>query len=74
MLKKKIKNINRGEAEKEFLSSVDSLTNDYMNFMIKNGEETKSFFENTFLGDDLTFCNEIRSAIEITINESSNEK
>ena len=54
--------------------SVDGLTNDYMNFMIKNGEETKSFFENTFLGDDLTFCNEIRSAIEITINESSNEK
>jgi len=71
---KKIKNINREEAEKEFLSSVDGLTNDYMNFMIKNGEETESFFENTFLGDDLTFCNEIRSAIEITINESSNEK
>ena len=71
---KKIKNINNKEAEKEFLSSVDSLTNDYMDFMIKNGEETKSFFENTFLGDDLTFCNEIRSAIEITINESSNEK
>ena len=70
----KVRNINREKAEKEFLSSVDSRTNDYMNFMIKNGEETKSFFENTFLGDDLTFCNEIRSAIETTINESSNEK
>ena len=71
---KKIKNINNKEAEKEFLSSVDGLTNDYMDFMIKNGDATKSFIEGTFLGDDLTFCNEIRSAIEITINESSNEK
>ena len=67
---KKIKNINNKEAEKEFLSSVDSLTNDYMDFMIKNGENKKSFIEGTFLGDDLTFCNEIRSAIEITISES----
>jgi len=45
-----------------------------MDFMIKNGETTKSFIEGTFIGDDITFCNEIRSAIEITINESSNEK
>jgi len=66
----KIKSINREEAEKEFLSSVDSRTSDYMNFMIKNGETTKSFIEGTFLGDDLTFCNEIRSAIEITISET----
>ena len=67
---KKIKNINNKEAEKEFLSSVDSHTNDYMNFMIKNGETTKSFIEGTFLGDDIAFCNEIRAAIEITISES----
>ena len=67
---KKIKNINNKEAEKEFLSSVDNLTNDYMNFMIKNGETTKSFIKETFLGDDIAFCNEIRSAIEITISES----
>ena len=68
---KKIKNINNNEAEKEFLSSVDSLTNDYMDFMIKNGEATGSFFEGTFLRDDIAYCNEIRSAIEITISESS---
>ena len=67
---KKIKNINNEKAEKEFLYSVDSLTNDYMNFMIKNGETTKSFIEGTFLGDDIAFCNEIRAAIEITISES----
>ena len=67
---KKIKNINNKEAEKEFLSSVDSLTNDYMDFMIKNGKTTESFLKGTFLGDDLNFCNDIRSAIETTISES----
>ena len=45
-----------------------------MNFMIKNGEETESFFENTFLGDDLNYCNEIRAAIETTISESNKTK
>ena len=68
---KKIKKINNIEAEKEFLSSVDNLTNDYIDFMIKNGEAKESFVKGTFLGDDIAFCNEIRSAIEITISESS---
>jgi len=68
---KKIKNINNEEAEKKFLSNVDSHTNDYMDFMMKNGKTTKSFIKGTFLGDDITFCNEIRSAIEITLKESS---
>ena len=67
---KKIKKINNLEAEKEFLSSVDNLTNEYMKFMIKNGQATDSFFKGTFLGDDLNFCNEIRAAIETTISES----
>ena len=67
---KKIHNINNKEAEQKFFSSVDNLTDDYMSFIIKNGETTKSFFEGTFLGDDLNFCNEIRSAIETTISES----
>ena len=70
----KVKNIDREVAEKEFLISVDDLTNDYMDFMRKNGVANQSFIEGTFLGDDLTFCNEIRSAIEITINESSEKK
>ena len=42
-----------------------------MNFMIKNGKTAESFIKGTFLGDDIAFCNEIRSAIEITISESS---
>ena len=66
----KVRNIDRQIAEKEFMISVDGLTNDYMNFMIKNGKATNSFFKGTFLGDDLNFCNEIRSAIETTISES----
>ena len=71
---KKIKNISNKEAEKDFLYSVDNLTNDYMKFMIKNGETTKSFIKGTFLGDDITYCNEIRSAIEITIAETKKLK
>ena len=70
---KKIKKINNKEAEKEFLSSVDSLTNDYMDFMKQNGVINQSFINGTFLGDDIAFCNEIRSAIEITISESKKQ-
>ena len=68
---KKIKNIDNKKAEKQFLSRVDSLTNDYMDFMKQNGVINQSFIKGTFLGDDITFCNEIRSAIEITLKESS---
>ena len=67
---KKINNINNNEAGKKFLSDVDSLTTDYMDFMKKNGVNNQSFIKGTFLGDDLNFCNEIRSAIETTISES----
>jgi len=67
---KKIKKINNNVAEKEFFNDVDGLTNDYMNFMRKNGAVNKSFFKGTFLGDDLNYCNEIRAAIETTILES----
>ncbi len=70
----KVKNTDRKVAEKEFVIGVGDLTNDYMDYMKKNGVINQSFIKGTFLGDDLTFCNEIRSAIEITINESSNEK
>ena len=71
---KKIKSIDHQEAEKEYFFGVEKLTNDYMDFMIKNGENTKSFIKGTFLGDDLAFCNEIRSAIEITLSESKTQK
>ena len=67
---KKIKKINNKAAEKEFLSSVDSLTNDYMDFMMQNSVINQSFVQGTCLGDDLNFCHESRSAIETTIFES----
>ena len=44
-----------------------------MDFMIKNGKTTESFLKGTFLGDDIVYCNEIRSAIEITISESKKQ-
>ena len=65
---KKIKNTTRQSAEKEFFFGVDSLTNDYMSFMRENGVINKSFFKGTFIGDDLNFCNEIRAAIENSVN------
>ena len=41
-----------------------------MDFMIQNGVINQSFIEGTFLGDDITFCNDIRSALDITISET----
>tara|TARA_B100000427_G_scaffold287202_1_gene261662 strand:+ start:304 stop:765 length:462 start_codon:yes stop_codon:yes gene_type:complete len=70
----KIKKINYKDAEKEYLSSVDVLTLDYMNFMRQNAVINQSFIEGTFLGDDIAYCNEIRSAIEITISESKKQE
>ncbi len=69
----KIKKINYKDAEKEYLNSVDTQTLDYMDFMRQNGVMNQSFIKGTFLGDDISFCNEIRSAIEITISESKNQ-
>ena len=65
---KKIKNLDNITAEKEFFNDVDSLTNDYMNFMRENGIINKSFFKGTFIGEDLNYCNEIRAAIETTLS------
>jgi len=70
----KIKKINYKDAEKEYLNSVDIQTVDYMDFMKQNGVINQSFIKGTFLGDDIAYCNEIRSAIEITISESKQQQ
>ena len=70
----KIKKINYKDAEKEYLINVDAQTLDYMDFMKQNGVINQSFIKGTFLGDDIAFCNEIRSAIEITISESKKQE
>ena len=66
--------MNYKDVEKEFMDKVSTQTSDYINFMKKNGVEKQSFIKDTFIGDDLDFCNEMRSAIEITISESEKLK
>ena len=70
----KIKKINYNDAQKEYSSSIDNQTKDYMDFMKQNGVINQSFIEGTFLGDDIAYCNEIRSAIEITLSESEKKQ
>ena len=67
---KKVRNIEKIEAEKLYFVDIKNLTDDYIYFINKNGKENKSFFKGTFIGDDLNFCNEIRAAIENSINSS----
>ena len=70
----KIKKMNYKDVEKEFMTNVTAQTSDYMDFMKENGVANQSFIKGTFIGDDLNFCNEIRSAIEITISETKKLK
>ncbi len=70
----KIKKMNYKDVEKEYMTSVTAQTSDYMDFMKQNGVANQSFIKGTFIGDDLNFCNEIRSAIEITITETKKLK
>ena len=65
---KKVRNIDKVDAEKLYFIDIKNLTDDYINFINKNGKENKSFFKGTFIGDDLNFCNEIRAAIENSVN------
>ena len=70
----KIKKMNYKDVEKEYMISVTSQTSADMDFMKQNGVANQSFIKGTFIGDDLNFCNEIRSAIEITISETKKLK
>ena len=65
---------NYNDAQKEYSNSIDAQTKDYMDFMMQNGVINQSFIEGTFLGDDIAYCNEIRSAIEITLSESKKQQ
>jgi hypothetical protein len=70
----KIKKLSYQDVEKEYLDSVSTQVSDYMDFMKENGVTNQSFIKGTFIGDDLNFCNEMRSAIEITISETKKLK
>ena len=65
---KKVRNIDKVDAEKLYFIDIKNLTDEYINFINENGKENKSFFKGTFIGDDLNFCNEIRAAIENSVN------
>ena len=66
--------MNYKDVEKEYMTNVTAQTSEYMDFMKQNGVTNQSFIKGTFIGDDLNFCNEIRSAIEITISETKKLK
>ena len=70
----KVKKINYKDAEKEYIKNIDEQTSDYMDYMKQNGVVNQSFIKGTFLGDDIAYCNEIRSAIEITLSETKNQQ
>ena len=70
----KIKKLNYQDVENEYQNNVNSQVSNYIDFMKENGVANQSFIKGTFIGDDLNFCNEIRSAIEITIAETKKLK
>ena len=69
----KINNISYKEAEIIFFSNVDSLTDQYIDEMNKNGKKNGSYFKGSFLGDDLTFCHEVTKYLQMMILESLGE-
>ena len=69
----KINNISYKEAEKKFFNNVDSLTDQYIDEMNKNGKKNGSYFKGSFLGDDLTFCHEVTKYLQMMILESLGE-
>ena len=69
----KINNISYKEAEKKFFNNVDQLTDQYIDEMNKNGKKNGSFFRGSFLGDDLSFCNEVTQYLQLVVLESLGE-
>ena len=69
----KINNISYEKAEKIFFENVNSLTDQYIVQMNKNGKQTGSYFKGSFLADDLSFCHEITRYLQLVIMESLGE-
>ena len=61
------------EAEKIFFVNVGNLTNEYIDEMNRNGKKNGSYFKGSFLGDDLSFCNEVIKSLKLVILESLGE-
>ena len=69
-----IKKISYEEAEIFFFHNITNLTNEYIDEMNKNGIKNGSYFKESFLGDDLFFCNEVAKSIKLIIMESLGEE
>ena len=61
------------EAENIFFNNVSSLKDQYIDEMNKNGKLNGSYFKDSFLGDDLTFCYETTKYLRLAIMESLGE-
>ena len=68
----RIKSLSNEQAEKEFFQKVNSLTNRYVYEMNETGNKTGSFFEGSFFGEDLKFCQEVTSSLYSLIKENFN--
>ena len=61
------------EVEKIFFNNVTSLRDKYIDEMNKNGKLNGSYFKDSFLGDDLSFCYEVTRYLQLAIMESLGE-
>ena len=61
------------EAEKFFFKNVNSLKDQYIDEMNKNGKINGSYFKGSFLGADLSFCYEVTRYLQLVIMESLSE-
>ena len=61
------------EAKKIFFNNVSNLKDQYIDEMNKNGKLNGSYFKGSFLGDDLSFCYEVTSYLQLVIMESLGE-
>ncbi|MBD1148151.1 hypothetical protein IDH28_04900 [Pelagibacterales bacterium SAG-MED31] len=70
----KIRNISSEKAEKLFFEKVSKLTIRYVDEMNTIGKKTGSFFEGSFFGEDLKFCQEVTSSLNLLIQENLNSQ
>jgi len=69
----KIKNISYENAEKKFFEKVSNLSEQYIQLMNDNGKKTGSFLKGSFLGEDLRYCHDVTSSLQLLISESLKE-
>jgi len=66
----KLRKISKRDAEMLFFEKVNKLTNKYVYEMNTIGKKTGSFFEGSFFGEDLKFCQEVTSSLNLLIQDT----